>query len=93
MADLVRAAHEPDGLEAALAAAQQMARGIDLNEIVNALHVPDDAGEHADGFRRLMLRIPDGWGRWVSYQRGWYPIVVDLDEQLAALFPTTSCIK
>lgn len=87
VADLVRAAQDPDGLEAALAAVQHMARGIDLNEIVNALHVPDDAGEHADGLRRLMLRIPDGSGRWVNCQRGWYPIVVELDEQLAALFP------
>ncbi|MCB0930160.1 MAG: hypothetical protein KDB70_20115 [Mycobacterium sp.] len=51
------------------------------------LHVPEDAGPYAEGLRRVMLRIPDGWGRWISCDRGWYPIIVRLDEQLAEIDP------
>ncbi len=35
----------------------------------------------------MLLRIPDGWGRWISCSRGWYPLLVELDEQLQALLP------
>lgn len=58
-----------------------------MDEVLNALHVPDDAGEYAAGLNRLLQRIPDGWGRWISCSRGWYPIIIELDEQLSALFP------
>ncbi len=34
-----------------------------------------------------MVRIPDGWGRWISCSRGWYPIVIQLDQALAAIDP------
>lgn len=51
------------------------------------LHVPDDAGEYADALRKILLRIPDGWGRWISCDRGWYPIICDLDAALAELDP------
>jgi len=52
-----------------------------------ALHVPEDAGEHAEALRGMLARIPDGWGRWISCSRGWYPLLVELDEQLRALLP------
>lgn len=85
--ELVGAAGDPDGFPAAFAALRQIGRGLDMKEILNALHVPEDAGEHAGALRRMLLRIPDGWGRWIGCSRGWYPILVELDEQLAALFP------
>jgi hypothetical protein len=49
---------------------------------------PEDAGEHAEALRGILARIPDGWGRWISCGRGWYPLIVELDEQLRVLFPT-----
>lgn len=52
-----------------------------------SVQVPKDAGGHAEGLRRVLLRIPVEWGRWISCGRGWYPILVELDEQLAAIFP------
>ena len=55
--------------------------------LLNALHVPNDAGEHADALRGMLVRIPDGWGRWISCDRGWYPLLVELDEQLRTLLP------
>ncbi len=33
------------------------------DELLNAVHVPKDAGEHADALRGMLARIPDGWGR------------------------------
>lgn len=51
------------------------------------LHIPDDAGEYRDGLVAIMRRIPEGWGRWISCDAGWYPILVQLDEALAAIDP------
>ena len=59
----------------------------DDQQSLNALHVPEDAGEHADALRGILARIPDGWGRWISCSRGWYPLLVELDEQVRALLP------
>ena len=55
--------------------------------ILNALFVPDDADEYAAGLEAILRRIPDGWGRWIGCGRGWYPIIVKLDEQIAAIDP------
>ncbi|MGP0100814.1 MAG: hypothetical protein ACLPUT_04220 [Solirubrobacteraceae bacterium] len=57
------------------------------DELLNAVHVPKDAGEHADALRGMLARIPDGWGRWISCDCGWYPLLVELDEQLRTLLP------
>lgn len=81
-------AGDTDGFVAAFAAMRQVGQGIDVQEVIDALHIPEDAGEYADALRRMLMRIPKGWGRWISCSRGWYPIIVELDEQLAALFPT-----
>lgn len=62
-------------------------RDIDYQQLLNAVHVPEDAGEHAEALRGILLRIPDGWGRWISCDRGWYPLLVELDEQLRMLLP------
>jgi len=62
-------------------------RDVDDQQVLNALHVPEDAGEHAEALRGMLVRIPDGWGRWIRCDRGWYPLLVELDEQLRALAP------
>ena len=91
LADTVRqvasATDDAEGFQAAFNAMRQVGRGIDHQQILNALHVPKDAGEHADALRGMLLRIPDGWGRWIRCDRGWYPLLVELDEQLRGLFP------
>ncbi len=91
LADTVRqvasATDDAEGFQAAFNAMRQVGRGIDHQQILNALHVPEDAGEHADALRGMLLRIPDGWGRWIRCGRGWYPLLVELDEQLRALLP------
>jgi RNA polymerase-binding transcription factor DksA len=60
---------------------------VDYQQSLNAMHVPEDAGEHVDALRGILARIPDGWGRWISCSRGWYPLLVELDEQVRALLP------
>lgn len=64
-----------------------MSRGIDHDTLVNALYVPPDAGPCAGALEELLRRIPDGWGRWISHDAGWYPIVTRLDKRLAAIDP------
>ncbi|MCZ4278923.1 hypothetical protein [Rhodococcoides yunnanense] len=54
---------------------------------LNSLHMPRDAGEYAVGLSRLLLRIPDGRGRWVSHRKGWYRLITDLDASLANVDP------
>lgn len=60
---------------------------IDLDAILNTVNVPKDAGEYEDGLRRIMSRIPERWGRWISCDKGWYPLIIELDEKLAEVFP------
>lgn len=60
---------------------------LDLAAVRDALHVPADAGPHRDGLERILRRIPDGWGRWISCGPGWYPLLVDLEAELAAIDP------
>lgn len=54
---------------------------------LNALHIPDDAGEFTDALVAIMRRIPDGWGRWIGCSKGWYPIIIEVDHRLAELNP------
>lgn len=56
-------------------------------ETLNALNIPDDAGEYAAALEAILRRIPDGWGRWISCGPGWYPILCELDSDLAQLDP------
>jgi hypothetical protein len=85
--ELVAATDDTAGLEAAARAVQQIMRGLDATQYADALDVPEDAGEFADGLRGMLVRIPDGWGRWISCERGWYSLVTELDGELAVLLP------
>jgi hypothetical protein len=76
---------DPDAREAAFRQWTQV--GAVYEETRDAIHVPDDAGEHAEGLRRIMRRIPEGWGRWISCGPGWYPLLCELESTLAQLDP------
>lgn len=66
---------------------KQASRDIDHQQILNCMHVPTDAGKHAEALAAILRRIPDGWGRWIGCDSGWYALIVELDEQLRALLP------
>jgi hypothetical protein len=76
---------DAEGLAAALTALRQTP--VDLERVVNALHIPTDAGEWGPALERILRRIPDGWGRWISCGPGWYPILARLDTRLANIDP------
>jgi hypothetical protein len=76
---------DSEGREAAFR--QFLQTGGALRETLEALHIPDDAGDYAEGLRAILVRIPEGWGRWISCDRGWYPLICELDSALAQLDP------
>lgn len=78
-------AGDREGANAALAAVYQAETRLDREALLNKIHMPRDAEGFEDGLRAIMMRIPDGWGRWISCSRGWYPILIQLDHDLAAI--------
>lgn len=76
-----------EGADAAFAAIQQANTKLDREALLDKIHMPRDAEGFEDGLRAIMVRIPDGWGRWISCSRGWYPIIIELDEAMAAIDP------
>ena len=60
---------------------------LDRDRYRNSLHIPTDAGEHAEALKAILLRIPDGWGRWIRHSKGWYPLVVRLDAAMDEIDP------
>lgn len=64
-------------------------RGIQFVQVRDrdAIHMPADADEYEDRLLDIMLRIPDGWGRWIHVKRGWYSLICELDQSLAGVFP------
>jgi hypothetical protein len=85
--DLLAGLGDPDGFRAAFGALRQAASSVDHQALLNTPQLPEDAGEYRKRLAVMLARIPDGWGRWISCSRGWYPIICELDEQLARLFP------
>jgi hypothetical protein len=83
------------GLRAGTATPEDVAGGVarimsvdvDRDTMLNALHIPADAGPFAPALETILRRIPDGWGRWISHDAGWYPIVVGVDQRLTAIDP------
>jgi hypothetical protein len=85
--ELPAAIGDPEAFGATWQAMHQIGRGLDLQQLIDALEIPEDAGEYADALRGILVRIPDGWGRWISCGRGWYPLLAELDAELARLLP------
>lgn len=78
---------DPEERNAAFGQLMQTVSGANSRETRDKLHVPDDAGQYRDALVAIMRRIPGGWGRWISCDAGWYPIITDLDRRLTAIDP------
>ena len=76
---------DAESLEAAMRALGQIP--FDPVRALDAVHLPADAGVHAEGLGRILARIPSGWGRWIGCGAGWYPLLVRLEDQIARLAP------
>jgi len=81
----LRRGDRESAVEAFRAALDEPMMADDLAEVRDSLHIPEDAGELAPALELILRRIPDGWGRWVTMSRGWYPVIVALDRRLAEL--------
>lgn len=73
----------PDDIEGAFA--RLMSLDIDPHTRRDAIHLPPDAGPYAAAIETILRRIPDGWGRWISVDAGWYPLVIATDHRLAEI--------
>lgn len=75
----------PDDVDGAFA--RLLSMPYDRDKHRNALHIPADAGEHTAAIETILRRIPEGWGRWLSVDAGWYPLVTATDHRLAQVDP------
>lgn len=87
VSDVVAGVGDEEGFAAAFAALRQASSNIDHQALLNTPLMPREPGEHHDHLAAMLARIPDGWGRWISCSSGWYPVICELDQQLARLFP------
>lgn len=76
----------PEEIDGTLARVTSL--NIDLEKHRNALNIPDNAGPHTVSLETILRRIPDGWGRWISVDAGWYPLVIATDQKIAELDAT-----
>ena len=53
----------------------------------NEIRVPSGAGQWSDGLREILRRVPAEYGRYIDVGPGWYPIIVQLDRDLAQIDP------
>ena len=66
---------------------------LDREQLLNAVHVPEEAGGHAQALEAMLRRLPNGWGRRMGCDRGWYPLIVELDRGLAELDPNYTLLQ
>jgi hypothetical protein len=84
-AQLVDGMLDDDGLAATMNQIRQL--DTDHQQVLDTLHVPEDAGPHRDALVSILMRIPEGWGRWISCDAGWYPLISRLHADLQAVDP------
>lgn len=78
---------DAEGRRAAFGQLLHTLSNIDFDSTRDKLHVPGNAGPYRDGLVKILRRIPPNWGRWISCDKGWYPIVIELDRDLTELDP------
>ena len=54
----------------------------------NDITIPDDAGEYGPGLHKVLSRFPRGYWKSIDCDKGWYQIIVELDDRLARFCPT-----
>ena len=50
-------------------------------------HLPSDAGEYAEVLKEILDRIPNGWGKWISCDKGWYKLLADTNRKMKLMWP------
>ena len=60
---------------------------MEYREFRDDVHLPEDAGEYTDDLLDIMNRIPIGWGRWISCDKGWYKLLADTNRKMKMMWP------
>lgn len=87
MRDAIESGDE-EGRKAAAGQFLQTLSAMNPAETLGKIHMPHDVDGFEAELRAIMLRIPPNWGRSISCSRGWHPILVELDRDLAEIDPT-----
>lgn len=57
-------------------------------EFLNTPHIPDGVKEeHFQAMLEILDKIPPGWGKWISCDKGWYPLLVETHNRLKFIDP------
>ena len=51
------------------------------------ISVPKDAGEYEKDLKEILERIPAGWGKWISCDKGWYKLLAETNDLLKYMCP------
>ena len=54
---------------------------------MSEIHIPENAGEYAEGLKKILRRFGEEWPAYIACGPGWYPILVDLDQKLNEVAP------
>ena len=50
-------------------------------------HLPEDSGEYAEDLQNIIDRIPIGWGKWISCDKGWYKLLAETNRKMKMMWP------
>lgn len=61
----------------------------DFSDIIDGIATaPADAGEYSQGLERVLNRFPSGHLKAIECEKGWYQIIVELDDRLSRICPS-----
>ena len=58
-----------------------------FNEFRDTPHVPEDAGEYEEDLKEILDRIPIGWGKWISCDKGWHKLLAETNRKMKLMWP------
>lgn len=53
----------------------------------DSVHTPQDAGIYEQDLQEILKRIPDGWGRWISCDKGWFKLLAETNDLMKYMHP------
>ena len=60
---------------------------MEFNELRDTPYIPEDAGEYKEDLKEILDRIPIGWGKWISCDRGWDKLLADTNRKMKMMWP------
>jgi hypothetical protein len=55
---------------------------------INDLYIPEGIDEDMkEDYVEILNTIPEGWGRWITCDKGWYKLVIDTHKKLKYIDP------